>query len=503
MRVRGHISQFLAGRAVLTLLAVAAAQPLFADVKLAPIFGDNMVIQQNKPVSVRGTAVKGESVTVKFGGQEKTVTADENGNWLLKLDALKASAEPAGMTVAGANTIVLKNVVVGEVWLCSGQSNMAWPVSKVTNAKQETEAADFPLIRLNGGSWQECGPKTVGRFSGTAYFFGRHLHRELKAPIGLINRSRGGTPIEYWTPHEELMKVPYAKEMYEKCNSEAAKAEMAERQKALQKWRQELQAWRKAKKEGRAAGKPPARPAGGPGIEHGVYAGDRPGNLYRAHIVPLIPFTIRGVIWYQGERNARVPGGSLAYRDLLPNMIRSWREAFVQRELPFLFVQLPDNAGGQTWELIRESMLRSLKVPNTGMAITMGIGGSLHPANKQDVGMRLALAALKIAYERDLVCSGPIPDQTKIAGGEIHVTFKHVGSGLAAKGDKLTGFEIAGEDKQFVTAVAKIEGPTVIVSSDQVAGPVAVRYAWAPAPKCNLYNKEGLPASPFRTDDWE
>jgi len=453
----------LATLLVLAILCGPAAG-VFADLTLPAVFGDNMVLQRGIPVPVWGQAGPGEKVTVTFAGQTKQGTAGKDGKWKVVLDAMKASPEGRVLTVASSvdnQKSTFENVVVGEVWVCSGQSNMAFRVGGVVNAKEEVAAAKFPLIRsLNfrggrggGKGWMVCSPQTAGGFTGTGFFFGRKIHLELKVPVGLINSSVGGTPIEAWT-------------------SVAAQKQLHASKSKDPKW------------------KLPA-------------PGARSGGLYRSLIAPLIPYGIRGAIWYQGERNARAAGG-YEYRYQLPAMIEDWRKAWGQGDFPFGFVQLPNIGGGYGgWVTVRDSMRRSLRVANTGMAVTIDTDrGSLHPRNKQDVGKRLALWALATVYGRKgLVYSGPMYKGMKIEGKTARLSFDHVGGGLVAKGGELAMFEIAGADGKFVPAKAVIDGETVVVSSDQVAKPAAVRYAWArQAIKANLYNKGGLPASPFITD---
>jgi len=440
--------------AAVALLALPAA----AELKLPAIFSDHMVLQRDVAVPVWGWSSPGDTVTVTFAGQSKTVKAAKAGTWRVTLDPLKVSTRPQALAVQseiGNGKLEITDVLVGEVWLCSGQSNMAWTVSRATNAKAEVAAAKLPLIRhikvarAGGrgkkapkgaakdikGAWAVCSPQTAGGFSATAFFFGREIHRELKVPVGLINSSVGGTPIEQWT---------------------------------------------------------------GP---------DKAGVLYQSMIAPLVPYAIRGAIWYQGERNAK--SNAAAYAERLPGLIRGWRKVWGGGEFPFYYVQLPNFKTPQSkpveddgWVTVQEAMLKTLAVPNTGMAVTIDVGDArnIHPPNKQAVGKRLALWALAKTYEKDIVCCGPIYRSSSRKGSAMVITFDHVGGGLVAKGGPLKGFAIAAADKQFIWAEAKIQGDTVLVSSPKIKTPAAVRYAWAPNPTCNLYNKAGLPASPFRTD---
>jgi sialate O-acetylesterase len=483
-----------AGR-VLTLflggLAVSLTATAHADVKLASIFGDSMVLQRELPVPVWGWADAGEQVTVTFGDQTKQVAADSNGRWQVNLDPLSADAEGRSLKVSGNNSIELKDVLVGEVWICSGQSNMEWGVGGSMNAKEETAAADHPMIRLFDvqghltspvakdtcpGQWNVCQPSSVGGFSAVGYFFGRRLQSELGVPIGLVGSNWGGTRIEPWTSPAGFHTVPELKDI-------AAQVDAYNESTQVQ--------------------------------------GQSPSAIYNAMIHPLSPFAMRGAIWYQGESNG---GEGESYFHKKQALVNGWRQIF-QPNLAFYWVQLAnwkeptDNpAGGDGWALIREAQRKALEIDHTGMAVIIDIGeaNDIHPRNKQDVGWRLAQWALHQTYGREnLVPSGPLYKSHRVEGSSIRVSFEHVGDGLmigskeglqptkeVADG-KLQRFAIAGADKQWHWAEATIDGDDVIVSSPQVAEPVAVRYAFSMNPTgANLYNREGLPASPFRTDEW-
>jgi sialate O-acetylesterase len=484
-----------------------------ADVKLPAIIGENMVLQQEMKLPIWGTAKPGERVTVSIGGQHVSTTADDNGRWMVELEPMKAGG-PLEMTITGENRITLHNILIGEVWICSGQSNMQWPVSKAANAETEIAQANYPEIRLftvkrvvaerplsdTKGEWSECSPEAVKEFSAVGYFFGRRIHEELGVPVGLIHSSWGGTPAEAWTSRTALESDPEFKPILDRW----AKI-LAEYPQAKQRYEKQLAQWKleaeKAKAEGKPAPRKPQSPIG-PDHPH------RPAGLYNGMIAPLIPYAIRGVIWYQGESNV---SRAYQYRKLFPAMIQDWRRSWEQGDFPFLFVQLANYGRRQpqpsesAWAELREAQLMALSLPKTAMAVIIDIGeaNNIHPKNKQDVGGRLALAALAVAYGRDVVYSGPIYDSMSIEGDKIRIRFKHTDGGLVAKGEEgLKGFSIAGEDRKFVWAEARIENDTVVIWNDQVPHPVAVRYAWADNPECNLYNKAGLPASPFRTDDW-
>ena len=503
--------------ALLPLLLISAS--VFADVKLPAIISDNMALQRGMNAPIWGWADPGEKVTVTINGVSKSAEAGADGKWLVKLDALTAGG-PFEMTVAGKNAITVKNVVVGEVWVCSGQSNMEFSTQGAKNFPEEKAAANYPMIRhfavqkaVNDtpqtdckGKWVECSPETVGGFTAVGYFFGRKLHEDLKVPVGLIHTSWGGTPAEAWTTVATMTADPDMKPMVDRYEQskvgdtpENFEKKMAEHNLRVEKWKVEAE---KAKAEK----KPVPRQPGAP--QHATNQ-NSPGALYNAMIVPILPYGIAGATWYQGESNA---GRAWQYRKLLPAMIADWRKAWGQGDFPFMIVQLANFMGKKAepgesgWAELREAQtLTSINAPNTGLGLAIDIGDEkdIHPKNKQDVGLRLALQALKIAYKQDIPFSGPMFDSMAVKGAAAHVKFKHVFGGLEAKGGDLKGFAIAGEDKKFVWADAKIDGDSVVLSSEKVAVPVAVRYDWADNPDGNLYNKAGLPAVSFRTDTWK
>ncbi len=501
------------------LLLVAVVSVAVADVTLPAMFSDHLVLQREIAIPVWGWADAGEKVTVTLGEQTKTVTADSDGKWSVKLTALEAGG-PHTLVVKGNNSIEIADVLVGEVWLCSGQSNMAMSVAGSANFSEEKAAADHPRIRMLtvarvtaetpqercDATWQVCTPDTVGSFSGTAYFFGRELHKELDVPVGLINSSWGGTPVQAWTCLEAQKVLPELKPLLASWEQQIAnydpQAAKARFEKQLAAWKEKVKA---AKEEGKQPPRRPRAPVDPKTSPH------RPANLFNGMIAPLAPYAIRGAIWYQGESNAG--GGSAQLYGLqLATMIRNWRQLWGQGDFPFEWVQLPNFRAPQTepiqtdgWVIVQEEMLKTLAVPNTGMAITIDVGeaNDIHPKNKQEVGKRLALWALGTTYGKDIVYSGPVYKSMRKQDGKIVVQFDHCGDKLVAKDGKLKGFAIAGEDQEFVFADAEIKGNTVVVSSPDVKKPVAVRYAWASNPDCNLVNSAGLPASPFRTDEWD
>ena len=498
------------------LLCVGTVSIAVAEVKLPSVFSSHAVLQREMPVPVWGWAAKGEKVTVTLGSQSATATADDSGKWSVRLDALEAGG-PLSLVVKGTNTIKVDDILVGEVWLCSGQSNMGMTVGGVLNAKEEIAGANYPKIRQFHvanktaetpqsecqGTWSVCSPETVGGYSATAYFFGWQLHKDLSIPIGLINSSWGGTPIEAWTCEQLQIKTPELKPGVDGWNQKIADWN---KEKAEEKYAKDLTNWKKHEAKAKAEHKPAPRRPNAPADPR--FAPHRPGSLYNGMIVPLVPYALRGAIWYQGESNA---GRGELYGLQLQTMIGNWRELWNQGDFPVLFVQLPNFQKPQTepvensgWALVREGMFKTLqKTPKTGMAITIDVGedANIHPKNKQEVGRRLGLFALRDVYSKKIVGCGPLYKSMTRDGDKIVVTFECQDSGLVAKGEKVEGFAIAGADKKFVWADAKIDGDRVVVSSPTVKNPVAVRYAWATNPKCNVYNQAGIPASPFRTDD--
>jgi sialate O-acetylesterase len=490
-----------------------AYQSCHSEVQLPSLFGDNMVLQQGVKARVWGKADPGEKVTVGLDRKKATATADEKGNWAVKLGPLK-SGGPFVLTITGKNTIALKNVLVGEVWVCSGQSNMQWAVNQSADAEREIAEANYPKIRLFSvprtvadipqdsvvGAWAECSPQTVPGFSAVGYFFGREIHKALKGvPVGLIHSSWGGTPAEAWTSLPTLEAEPDFKPLLDWWNEELAKSDAQ-----MKDYEKKMSDWKQAAEAARARGEQPPNQPQSPTDQR--KSSNRPANLYNAMIAPLAPFAIRGAIWYQGESNATQ---AYQYRNLFPTMIRDWRRAWGEGDFPFLFVQLANFRNNWTdprsWAELREAQLMTLSLRNTGMAVAIDIGDSLdiHPKNKQEVGRRLALAARAMVHGERVSYSGPIYKSMSIKGDAIRLRFAHVGRGLFAKREPLKSFVIAGKDRRFVWADTEIKGKTVVVRSKYVPHPVAVRYAWWDDPVgCNLYNADGLPASPFRTDDW-
>jgi sialate O-acetylesterase len=487
---------------ILSLLFVAGA--LHGAVRLPALISDHMVLQRGAPVRIWGSADAGEAVRVDFQGQSVSTKAGTNGKWVAWLKPL-AAAGPLEMTVNG---VTIKDVLVGEVWVGSGQSNMEFALQTAVNHDEEIARADFPMIHLFivkrivaeqpaedvGGSWQVCSPQSAPRFSAVEYFFGRHLYNTLHVPMGLIESNWGGTPAQSWTSKPALESDPALKFILDDW------ARTLDRYPdAKERYDKQLADWNQAAEAAKAAGKaPPGRPRapGGPGHQ------DTPAGLYNGMIAPLTPYAIRGVIWYQGESNA-TEAHAYKYRRLFRDMIEDWRAQWGEGDFPFLFVQLANYKTNNWWPVLRESQTETLQLRNTGMAVTIDVGesGDIHPKNKQDVGKRLALAALQIAYHEPGEWSGPMYRQITAEASGLRVWFTHA-SGLQARGGgALTGFTIAGPDGSFVPAEAKIDGNSIVVWNPQVASPAAVRYAWADDPVCNLINAAGLPASPFRSDE--
>jgi sialate O-acetylesterase len=489
-----------------------------AEVKLRALFSDHMVLQRGAKAPVWGTADPGEQVKVTLGSASAQATADSAGQWKVELGPLEAGG-PFEMTVAGTNTVTLHDVAVGEVWICSGQSNMEMAVGNsarawggVYNAEQEIAAGNYPMIRhfavkraVAGkpqpdvtGQWVVATPETVGEFTAVGYFFGREIHEALGVPVGLIHTSWGGTPAEAWTSEQGLAADPDLASI-----SKSWQEKLAEYPGLLAGFRRELTQWDEASNQAEADGKvapPPPKLPDDPRSNSW-----RASGLFNGMVAPLIPYAIRGAIWYQGESNA---DRAYQYRKLFPAMIQDWRRAWGVGDFPFLFVQLANfmqNSAPKTaWAELREAQAMTLSLPKTGMAVAADIGdpNDIHPKNKQEVGRRLALAALAIAYGKDVVYSGPVYESRTVEGKKIRLSFRQVDGGLFGKSSPLKGFEIAEADQKYVAAEAKIEGSTVVVRSGKTPRPVAVRYAWADNPECSLYNKSGLPAVPFRTDDW-
>ena len=500
-----------------------------ANVKLPTVISDNMVLQRETNVPIWGWANPGEKVSVKFNGQILNAIADKKGKWLVKLSPMKVSFTPTKMTVKGKNTIILNNILVGDVWICSGQSNMEMAVGRAQDAREEIKNADYPSIRLfkaplvssftprkdidsSLAKWAECSPRSIPNFSAVGYFFGRDIFKNIKAPIGLIQSAWGGTPAIAWTSQESTGEFG---SMVADFNKRRLKRE--KELGFIVGDNEKMQDWTATRIEyARKKEKLPKRLYDAQGIYRRI-----PSNLYNGMIAPIIPFAICGVIWYQGEDDVY---RAYLYRKLFRNLIQDWRKNWGQGNFPFYYIQLANWNSPLTlsYAELRESQFIVSDEPNVGMAVTVDIGNSdnVHYKNKQEAGRRLALIALAKTYGRNLVYSGPTFESMKVENEKAILKFKNVYGGLIAKGGKLEGFVIAGKKleyeqierykgsgkyvkiRKFYPASAKIEGNTVVVWSNKVKEPAAIRYAWANSPQSNLYNKAGLPAVPFRTDNW-
>jgi sialate O-acetylesterase len=467
-----------------------------------------MVLQRDRPIHIWGWSTPGETVAVEFNGIGRSAVSDSLGSWSVFLPP-EAAGGPYQLTVASSNKIVLDDVLVGDVWLASGQSNMEMPlkgfdgapvkdsVEAIAHARQPRirllyiphKASDFPL-RDSDTAWTVCSPETAANFSAVAYLFGRELAGREHVPVGLIDATWGGTVIEAWISLRAISADAGLMPVF------ATRAEMMETQSEtaaiLAKERQEDQAARQA---GRTPPRHPWRP------DPASWA---PAALFNGMVAPEVGYTIKGVIWYQGESNSRLAFAPM-YAKLLPTLIADWRREWHEGNFPFLFVQISSfkSSANENWAIIREAQRRTLSVANTAMVVTIDIGDpdNVHPADKQTVAARLALAAGALAYGENVEYSGPLFRQATPEGHSLRVWFDHAINGLVARGDVLEGFEIAGDDGRFVTANAQIDGKTVVVSSPQVSEPKYVRYGWANAPVVNLYNTDGLPASPFTSED--
>lgn len=499
-------------RSLLSLsLLVTLASLAVAEIRTSSIFGDSMVVQRDKPIRVWGWTEKGAEVTVSLAGKSVSGTADDSGRFDVKLPALEAGGPHEMKIQAGGDTKTFTDVLVGEVWICSGQSNMAWQVSNANDPDLESLTAKYPNIRLISvpqvgtqepqddfdGKWEHCTPETVRSFSAVGYFFGRQLHQTLDIPIGLIDNAWGGSAAEAWVRRDALEADGKYDELLAKWDHEA---ETYDHEAKVKEYKEKLAVWNETKKGNR------------PRAPRNVLVGNhRPANIYNGVLKPTIGYTIRGAIWYQGESNA---GRAYQYRDLFPLMIQTWRNDWAQGDFPFYWVQLADfraeasEPGDSSWAELREAQTMTLsRLPNTGQAVIIDLGEAIdiHPKNKQDVAMRLSRIALARDYGINVPYLGPTYESMETDGNKIRVKFSDEGGALDTFDvSEMRGFTIAGDDQKFHPAVAKKIGKNVVeVSSEKVKEPVAVRYGWAENPVVNVYNTVGLPMNPFRTDDWK
>jgi len=510
---------------VALVLCVAVPLTAAADVSLNNMFGDHMVLQQGIKNRIWGKADPGEAVMVALAGQTKTTTVAPDGGWEVFLDPILEYGGPHALTVKGKNTVTFTDVLIGEVWICSGQSNMQWSVNQANDPDLEKAAATFPNIRLISvpqvgtqepqwtfsGTWQVCSPETVGGFSAVGFFFGRQLHQTLGVPIGLIDNAWGGSAAEAWVRRDRLAAHPTLAAIHERWQTMEAghEAEQAA-------FDAKVKAWEEAAAKAKAAGtQPPARPDPRANPEGRMRKGNaRPGNIHSGVLTPSIGYGIRGAIWYQGESNA---GRAFQYRELFPFMIESWRADWGLGDFPFYWVQLADfkpekpEPADSDWAELREAQTMTMKrLANTGEAviIDIGEGKDIHPKNKQDVAMRLARWALAETYKVPAItCRSPLYRAVEKQGSKMVLAFDHVEPKAAGwrpfDVNEPVGFTIAGADRKFVSAEARIlPDGRIEVWSDGIPEPVAVRYAWADNPVCNMYSVAGLPLTPFRTDDF-
>lgn len=558
-------------RALQFLFAFAILSSARANVTMPSIFGDHMVLQKEMKIPVWGWANPGEDVTVTFAGQRAATTADDQGNWRVDLDKTPANASPQTLTVTGRNTIAFHDVLIGDVWLAAGQSNMEMGLSEVHNAAQVLPTVNDPMLRFFNvetsdtaieprknvpGTWRIATLDNANRFSGAAYFFIHEIRKDRNIPIGLLRTGHGGTGAQTWLSVEAIKNNVTADPEFQSWLDTHAQllkdypARLAvytplrlQFQKDHDQWRKNVfespeftaqrAAWevaaQKAREEDKNLPPRPVPPVPEP-KEPDRPEGDRNklANVYNAKLFPMIPYAIKGAIWYQGESNSN---NAKQYRVLFPLMIKDWREKWGEGDFPFIYVQLP-NLGTlptdpdqklEKWVGdfvgVREAQAMTLALPNTGMAVAIDLGDprNVHPKDKMDVGYRLSLVARKVAYGEDIVYTGPTFESMKVEGNKVRITFDNVGTGLVIGtapwtpsgkipplATELRCFTIAGADKKWAWAKATIEGnDQVVVSSDTVPNPVAVRYDWFNSPNGNLYNREKLPAAPFRTDNWE
>jgi sialate O-acetylesterase len=474
----------------LLVLSLLLAPALRAELKLPALFSDGAVLQRGQPIPVWGWSQPGAELHVLLGEELHKTRADAFGRWAVEFAPRKVGAPLRLVVETQGGRLQRNGLLVGEVWICSGQSNMEWALERAMNAKQEIAGAQDEGLRLFRvqrrasltpttdveARWTACTAETAAKFSGVGYFFGRHLREQLEVPVGLIQSAWGGTSAQTWTSHEGLMLEQGCWPEYERWQARIA------------------------------------------GDKSGKIAKDknRPGNLYRGMLHPLVPYAMRGVIWYQGENNA---SRAFEYRSVFPNLIRDWRRVWAlgphqmhprePRAFPFLFVQLANytvRRNPLSWAELREAQELALELPATGMAVTIDIGNpkDIHPRNKQEVGRRLALIARKQVYgESSLLASGPRFARARFAGQTVTVECRDVADALRTRdGQAPSSFEVAGADRKFYPAQARIDGQFVLVSSPRVPAPVAVRYGWSDAPHCNVTDSTGLPLAPFRSDDW-
>lgn len=508
------------GKCVLLLvLVLALTSTLRAELKLPAIISDHMVLQQKQANPIWGWDAPGTAVVVTFAGQTKSTQADPDGKWAVKLDPVSANPTPQTLTITGSEKKVIEDVLVGEVWMCSGQSNMGFTLSGDWTGDIEAAASNLPQLRLIKvpqvgtqelqkdfkGQWKASTPASATSFSAIGFFYGRYLHRILGVPVGLIDNAWGGSAAEAWVRREALENDPRFKTLMENTVKTEARLQTA---KAKADYEARLAKWKESLASAKAAGRtPPVRPSA---PQAWLSGNARPGNIFGGVLYPTLPYGIKGVIWYQGESNA---GRAYEYAELFPFLIEQWRKEWNQGDFPFYWVQLADfkpekpEPGDSDWAELREAQTRTLKLPNTGQAviIDLGEGKDIHPKNKHDVAARLLRWALVKDYGMEFPYRSPQFNKLELDGTKALITFDCFGSSLRPFDvNEAIGFAVCGDDKVWHWAKGVIKGnDQVEVFSDKVAKPIAVRYAWADNPVCNLFSKDGLPVTPFRTDDFD
>jgi sialate O-acetylesterase len=500
----------------LLLIGVTLLPLLRAELKLPAIISDHMVLQQKHPNPIWGWDTPGTKVTVTFAGQTQTATADNSGKWIVKLAALPANATAQTLAVAGTSKREIKDVLIGEVWMCSGQSNMGWTLSQTYTGDLEGAASNLPNLRLITvprvgtqelksdftGQWQAATPQTAKAFSAVGFLYGRYIHEILGVPVGLINNAWGGSAAEAWVRRDALEKDPRFKALMERTTKREVQLQSAKGKAdfvaATEKWKADSA---KAKAEKKTVPQAP---------RDWLIDNSRPGNIFAGMVHPTVGYGMKGVIWYQGESNA---GTAYEHATLFPFLIEQWRKEWGQGDFSFYWVQLADfmaekpTPGDSNWAELRETQTKTMKLPKTGQAVIIDLGEArdIHPRNKYDVASRLVRWALVKDYGLTFAYRSPELKSATFNGNTARLTLDCFGSSLRAFDvAEVKGFAICGADKVWHWADAKIVGrDQVEVSSEKVPEPIAVRYAWADNPVCNLYSAEGLPVTPFRTDDFD
>lgn len=508
----------LVRRSLFASIVLITPTTVSAELKLPAIINDHMVLQQKQANPLWGWDAPGTDVSVTMGDQVKVAKAGDDGKWTIELDAMDANATPSTITIEGSSKRVIKDVLVGEVWMCSGQSNMGMAVNGDWKYEVETLASNHPNLRLISvpqvgtqelqndfnGKWEAANSENCKSFSAVGFFYGRYLHEILDVPVGLIDNAWGGSAAEAWVRRETIESDPRFKSLMDQWKKNEADLQS---EAAKIRYEKQFAAWKEKAAAARAAGKKPPRAPRSP--QANLSGNHRPGNIFAGVVHPTLGYGIKGVIWYQGESNA---GRAWEYGQLFPFMIEQWRKEWGQGDFPFYWVQLADyrseveQPGESQWAELRESQTKAMSLPNTGEAVIIDIGeaNDIHPKNKYDVAARLVRWALAKDYGINIEPQSPMYTSLNIAGNKAVLKFDHIGGGLRTVDvNEVRGFAICGEDKKWVWADAKIAGnDTIEVWSDEVSAPIAVRYAWAENPVCNVYSKIGLPMTPFRTDDF-